>query len=144
MVADGCCFNDGVGTNMNVVSDLHWIIIEISAVRFVWWPVGEETLCVMGIRWHGMSANLMMQPSPTRQYLPRDMTTAWPGPVLLRSPRIIAPLDMIVLPPRIMFCGPAIVARRETLLPVSFQRVQMISPSKIGLVHTVSMNSAFE
>lgn len=34
---------------------------------------------------------------------------------------MIAPLDMIVLPPRMIFCGPAIVARRETLLPVSFE-----------------------
>lgn len=41
---------------------------------------------------------------------------------------MMAPLDMIVLPPRIMFCGPAIVARRETLLPVSFQFVQTIPP----------------
>jgi hypothetical protein len=62
----------------------------------------------------------MTQPSPTRQYLPSEMTTACPGPVRLRSPRMMAPLEMMVLPPRIMFCGPAIVARRETLLPVSF------------------------
>jgi hypothetical protein len=43
---------------------------------------------------------------------------------------MMAPLDMIVLPPRIMFCGPAIVARRETLLPVSFQYVHMIFLTK--------------
>lgn len=73
------------------------------------------------IQRNGMSTNLMMQPSPIRQYLPKDITTACPGPVLLRSPRMIAPLDMIVLPPRMIFCGPAIVARRETLLPVSFE-----------------------
>lgn len=46
---------------------------------------------------------------------------------------MMAPLDIIVLPPRMMFCGPAIVARRETLLPVSFQCVQMISLSKEDL-----------
>ena len=62
----------------------------------------------------------MTQPSPTRQYLPSEITTAWPGPVRLKSPRMIAPLDIIVLPPRMMFCGPAIVARRDTLFPVSW------------------------
>lgn len=29
-------FNDGVGTNVNVVSNLHRIVIEISAIRLVW------------------------------------------------------------------------------------------------------------
>lgn len=57
---------------------------------------------------------------------------------------MMAPLDMMVLPPRMMFCGPAIVARLETLLPVSFHYVQIISLSEGGFVRTVSMNSAFE
>ena len=42
MIANGCCFNDRVRPNMNVVSNLHRIIIEISAICFIWWPVGEE------------------------------------------------------------------------------------------------------
>lgn len=46
---------------------------------------------------------LMTQPSPTKQYLPKEITTACPGPVRRRSPRIIAPLEIIVLPPRMMF-----------------------------------------
>jgi hypothetical protein len=33
---------------------------------------------------------------------------------------MIDPLEMIVFPPRMMFWGPAIVARRETLFPVSW------------------------
>ena len=32
---------------------------------------------------------------------------------------MMAPLAMMVLPPRMIFCGPAIVALRDTLLPVS-------------------------
>jgi len=63
----------------------------------------------------------MTQPSPTKQYRPREITTACPGRDWRRSPRIIAPLEMMVLPPRIMFCGPAIVARLETLFPVSWK-----------------------
>ena len=59
-------------------------------------------------------------PSPMRQYLPRDITTAWPGPVRRRSPRMMAPLAMMVFPPRMMFCGPEMVALRETLFPVSY------------------------
>jgi hypothetical protein len=51
----------------------------------------------------GWLAYLITHPSPTRQYLPKEMTTACPGPVLLKSPRMMAPLDMIVLPPRMMF-----------------------------------------
>ena len=79
---------------------------------------------------------LMMQPSPTRQYLPREITTACPGPVLRRSPRMMAPFAMIVFPPRMMFCGPAMVARRETLLPVSCQtRVSVKSISMVGKLH---------
>lgn len=127
MVAYRCCFDDGVGSNVNVVSDLHRIVIEISAVRFVRRPSED------GRRVDGNSKGqkyLMIQLSPTRQYLPKDMTTACPGPVLLRSPRMIALLDMMVLPPRMMFCGPAIVARRETLLPVSFERVYDLSRHK--------------
>lgn len=41
MVPNSRCFNDRVGADMNVVTDLHWIIIEISAVRFVWWSMRE-------------------------------------------------------------------------------------------------------
>ena len=58
-------------------------------------------------------------PSPIKQYLPREMTTVWPLPVRLKSPRMIAPFEMIVLPPRMIFCGPAMIALRDTLLPVS-------------------------
>lgn len=47
--------------------------------------------------------HLIVQPSETRQYLPREMTTACPGPVLRRSPLMIAPLEMMVFPPRMMF-----------------------------------------
>jgi hypothetical protein len=61
----------------------------------------------------------MTQPSPIRQYLPKEMTTACPCPVRRKSPRIIAPLDIIVFPPRMMFCGPEMVARLDTLFPVS-------------------------
>lgn len=64
-------------------------------------------------------AHLITHPSPMRQYRPSDITTAWPGPVRRRSPRMIAPLAMMVFPPSMMFCGPEMVALRETLFPVS-------------------------
>lgn len=47
-----------------------------------------------------------MQLSLMRQYLPRDMITAWPGPVRLISSRVMASPEMIVLPPRIMVLRP--------------------------------------
>jgi len=77
----------------------------------------------------------MTHPSPTRQYLPNDITTACPGPVRLRSPRMIAPLEIMVFPPKMMFCGPAIVALRETLLPVSFMCVLYRSWIQIDSPH---------
>lgn len=62
----------------------------------------------------------IMHPSPIKQYLPKEITTVCPLPVRLKSPRMIAPFEMIVFPPRIMFCGPAIIALRDTLFPVSW------------------------
>ena len=35
-------FYDGVCAYVNMVSDLHRIIVEISAVRLVWWSVDDE------------------------------------------------------------------------------------------------------
>lgn len=54
----------------------------------------------------------MTVPSPMRQYRPREMTTDGfePAPDLRRSPRMIEWGWMMVLPPRMMFCGPWIVA----------------------------------
>lgn len=86
----------------------------------------------------------MTQPSPTKQYLPKEITTACPGPVRRRSPRIIAPLEIIVLPPRMMFWGPAIIARRDTLFPVSYRRFVDKLTEAEQYNPTVSMNSAFE
>ena len=73
---------------------------------------------------HSGSTHLITHPSPMRQYRPSEITTACPGPVRLRSPRMMAPLAMIVFPPRMMFCGPEIVALRETLFPVSYTNSQ--------------------
>lgn len=74
-----------------------------------------------------------MHPSPIRQYLPKEITTVCPLPVRLKSPRMIAPFEIIVFPPRIMFCGPAMIALRDTLFPVSWisqtARVSPVSPS---------------
>jgi hypothetical protein len=38
MIPNRCSFDDGVGTNVNIVPNLHWVVIEISAIRLVWWP----------------------------------------------------------------------------------------------------------
>ena len=86
----------------------------------------------------------MMQPSLIKQYLPSEITTADPVPVRLRSPRMIALLAMIVLPPSIIFCGPAMVARRETLLPVSCTVSEMVYPDNGVRGLTVSMYSPYE
>jgi hypothetical protein len=39
MVADLSSFYDRVGTYVNMVANLHWIVVEISAICFIWWPV---------------------------------------------------------------------------------------------------------
>lgn len=117
MISYCCGLYDGAGSDMNMVSYFHRIVIEISTIRFVGGPI-RVLICYI-FQWYEKRTYLMTQPSPTRQYLPKEITTACPGPVRLRSPRIIAPLEMMVFPPRIIFCGPAIVARLETLLPVS-------------------------
>ena len=38
MVPNGCGFDDAVGSNVYVVTYFHRIVIEVSAIRFVWWP----------------------------------------------------------------------------------------------------------
>lgn len=86
----------------------------------------------------------MIHPSLIKQYLPSEITTADPVPVRLKSPRMIALLAIIVLPPSMMFCGPAIVARRETLLPVSYTVSEMIYPNNRARGRTVSMYSPYE
>ena len=42
MITDGSCLNDGVSTNVDVISYLHRIVIEVSAVRLVRWPAGKS------------------------------------------------------------------------------------------------------
>jgi len=37
MIANGRSFHDRVGPNVNVVSYLHGVVVEISAIGFVWW-----------------------------------------------------------------------------------------------------------
>lgn len=101
-----CSFDDAVCAYVHMIAYLHGIVVEVASVCLVWRSAGAAQLCRWAIR---ADAYLMIQPSPTKQYLPSDMTTTCHGPVRLSSPRIIAPLDMIVLPPRIMFCGPAMV-----------------------------------
>jgi hypothetical protein len=36
IISDGGSLNDRVGTDVDIVSDLHRIVVEISAVRLVW------------------------------------------------------------------------------------------------------------
>lgn len=38
MVPNRRGFDDGVRTDVNIVPNLHWVVIEISAIRLVWWP----------------------------------------------------------------------------------------------------------
>lgn len=42
---------------------------------------------------------------------------------------------MMVLPPRMMFCGPAIVARRDTLLPVSLVSICGVQDAQMREAH---------
>ena len=42
MVTDSSCLNDGVGTDVDVISYFHRIVIEVSAVRLVRWPAGKS------------------------------------------------------------------------------------------------------
>lgn len=83
-----------------MVSDLHRIVVEIAAICLVRWPTRAY---VHKGRRAFVIAYLITQPSPTRQYLPKEITTACPGPVRLKSPRMMAPLEMIVLPPKMIF-----------------------------------------
>jgi hypothetical protein len=38
MVPNGCSFDDTVGSDVYMVTYFHGIVIEVSAIRFVWWP----------------------------------------------------------------------------------------------------------
>lgn len=38
MVADLSSFYNGVGTYVDMVANFHWIVVEISTIRFIWWP----------------------------------------------------------------------------------------------------------
>ena len=119
MIPNRCGFYDGVLAYVDVITNFHGVVVEVSSIGFVWRPAQkrkfEDRLSYDVLR----VTHLITQPSPIRQYLPKEMTTACPGPVRRKSPRIIAPLEIIVFPPRMIFCGPAIVARRDTLFPVS-------------------------
>lgn len=42
MIAYGCCLDDAIRTDVNVVSNFHWVIVEVAAVGFVWWPQDGE------------------------------------------------------------------------------------------------------
>lgn len=39
VVSDLGCFDDAVGTNMDMISNLHGVIVEVSAIGFVRGPV---------------------------------------------------------------------------------------------------------
>jgi len=103
VIPDGGSLHNSVGTNVNMISDLHGIIIKVATVRLVRWSRNIKDESVYSVSGKKVECDLKTQPSPTRQYLPNEMTTAWPGPVRLRSPRMMAPLDIIVFPPKIMF-----------------------------------------
>lgn len=36
MVANLSCFHNGVGANVNVVTDFHWVIVKVPSICLVW------------------------------------------------------------------------------------------------------------
>lgn len=126
MITDSRCLHDRTRADVYMVPNLHGIIIEVASICLVRRSSEKQRhLRMSAAGWVKCANNvtyLITHCSPIRQYLPREMTTACPGPVRRRSPRMIAALEIIVFPPRIIFWGPAIVARRETLFPVSYVR----------------------
>ena len=42
MVPDGGCLDDRIGADVDVVSDLHGIVVEVASVCFVWWSESED------------------------------------------------------------------------------------------------------
>lgn len=100
VVPNGGSFYNGIGSNVDMVAYFHWVVVEISAISLIWRP---ELIVKFDVEGRTRQAYLITQPSPTRQYLPKEITTACPGPVRLKSPRMIAPLEMTVLPPRMIF-----------------------------------------
>ena len=42
VVPDGGCLHDGIGADVDVVSDLHGIVVEVAAVCLVWWSERGE------------------------------------------------------------------------------------------------------
>jgi hypothetical protein len=38
VVSDGCCFHHGARANMNVVANLHRIVVEVATVGLIRWP----------------------------------------------------------------------------------------------------------
>jgi hypothetical protein len=70
MIANGRCFYDGIGTNVDKVPDLHRVIVECTAICLVRRPetshdasdgLGDATTASRG------ETHLMTHPSPTRQ-----------------------------------------------------------------------------
>jgi len=58
VATDGSCFNDGVGPNMDVITNTHRIVIEVSFESLVRWsyytPLANQTISSNGND-HGMS-----------------------------------------------------------------------------------------
>src|SRR5712671_5672094 len=72
MIADGRRFYDGIGTNVDEVTDLHRVIVECTAIRFVRWPERVTTRRtdvnrIEAPRGSWTETHLMTHPSPTRQ-----------------------------------------------------------------------------
>lgn len=65
MIANGRCFYDGIGTDVNIVTDLHRVIVECTAIGLVRGP-GRATMS-LGQASERAGTHLMTHPSPTRQ-----------------------------------------------------------------------------
>ncbi len=49
MISNGSCFDDAVGANMDIIANLHWIVVERAPVRFIRRPViMDMTLSLRG------------------------------------------------------------------------------------------------
>jgi hypothetical protein len=37
VVPNGCGLDDGARTNVNVITDFHWVVVEVTTVRLIRW-----------------------------------------------------------------------------------------------------------
>ena len=129
---------------MNVVSNLHWIIIEISAVRFVRWPIGKDIVRDA----YPMEPNVSKPhdatiPNQTVSAQGYDYCMSWASSPEVTSDDCTARYDRLATEDNVLWSCDSGSSRNLVTCILSICPDDILFNNS-GLVRTVSMNSAFE